>query len=36
VSDQNGSYNTVEDWNIDWSFEEIVINLKINKNVDNL
>ena len=22
VSDQNGSYETVSDWNIDWSFEE--------------
>ncbi|PHV70553.1 hypothetical protein CS063_09625 [Sporanaerobium hydrogeniformans] len=22
VSDQNGSYDTVPDWNIDWSFEE--------------
>ncbi|SHI63170.1 DUF2207 family protein [Lutispora thermophila] len=22
VSDQNGTYDTVEDWNIDWSFEE--------------
>ena len=22
VSDQNGSYKTVPDWNIDWSFEE--------------